>query len=69
MLYVIINVNYLFLWKKISCLRLYDLKVEFDTLFIEDFNKNIRLNPITFTYCDLLSKNLKKKGGIKTCHI
>lgn len=71
MQHLIINSDYPFLLKKISYFKLYNLKIGLATLFIKmrDFSKKIKYNFITFIYYNLLSKNLRQKGRIKTCYI
>lgn len=67
MLYLITNINYLFLLKKINCLRLYELRVRIIILFtkLEDFSRNIKYNLIIFRCYNLLLKNLSQRDEIK----
>lgn len=67
MLYLITNINYLFLLKKINCLRLYELRVKIIILLtkLEDFSRNIKYNLTIFRCYNLLLKNLSQRDEIK----
>lgn len=69
--YPIINTDYLFLLKKICCLKSYNLKTRLAIFFtkLKDFNKNIKCNLIIYTYYNLLLKNLRQKNEIEICYI
>lgn len=67
MSYLIINTNYLFLLKKIICLKLCDLRAKLGKLFIKsrNFSNNIKYNLIIFKYYDFIFEKLeiKKQNG------